>query len=169
MADPAFLSKPGKHEVKSVFQHLPGLGPSSLSPPMPFVSSKILLSNYEDTNCRAARTNLIIKIVSYLHYLPMKPFVMGCFGRLGAWKCLHGQSEGDLDGWMKTQPWALAWQYVSVPLEPHEVHQEHPRETRGQFSALHATLSPPQLHGALSGPPRAPGCFGARVAGGREL
>jgi len=57
---------------------------------------------------RAARTNLIIKIVSSLWCLMIKLFATGCFGRLDPWKCLYGQSEGRLGGWLKIQPWALA-------------------------------------------------------------
>lgn len=97
-----------------------------------------------------------MKIVSDLQYLMMKLFAIGSFGRPGPWKCLHGQSEGDLDGWLKVQPWApmcRRWpgNYVSVPCEPHEVCQEHLRETTGQFSGFFATPPPSQLHGGVSG------------------
>lgn len=127
VADAAFLSEPGKREVKSLRMSVLCV-PASTWIRLFIPVSSCAFCLVKNTNCRAATTNLIIKIVSYLQYRMMKPFAMGCFGRSAAWKCLHGQSEGDLDGWVKIQPWAPAWQYVSVPWEPHEVHQEHPRE-----------------------------------------
>lgn len=39
---------------------------------------------------RAARTNLIIKNTSYLQYLMMKPFAMGCFWQSGCLEMLAG-------------------------------------------------------------------------------
>lgn len=64
----------------------------------------MLLQDYEKAYCRAAGTDLII--ISHLLYLMIKLFAMDCFDRLGPWKCLRGQSEGGLDGWLKVQPWA---------------------------------------------------------------
>lgn len=92
----------------SVFQHLVGVGLSSLSLPMTFVLSEVFLQDFEKAYCRAAGTDLTIKIIFHLYYLRIKLFAMDCFGQLGPWKCLHGQSEGTLDGWLKIQPRATA-------------------------------------------------------------
>lgn len=92
----------------SVFQHLPGLGPSSLCPPASFVLLGILLQECEKAYRRAARTGVIIKIVSDLQDLVMEPFPLCCFGMLGPWKCLHGRGEGDWDGCLKICSWAAA-------------------------------------------------------------
>lgn len=68
----------------AVFQHLPGLDPSSLSLPASFVLLEILLQECEKTYCRAARTSLIIKIVFDLQDLVVKPFFPVLFRHIGS-------------------------------------------------------------------------------------